>query len=60
MLSNCLNCKRNRKLILVTKCAACDNKKLKFIKKQEVIGLLSKLCIRTPLIKIPLIVNIFF
>ena len=41
MLSNCLNCKRNRKLRLVTKCAACDNKKSKFIKKQEVIGLLT-------------------
>ena len=29
---------RNRKIMLLPKCAVCDNKKLKFIKKPEVSG----------------------
>ena len=31
------------RIIIVSKCTVCDNKKLKFIKKQEARGLLCKL-----------------
>ena len=73
MLSYCLKCKRNTeninprvsktingKAMILSKCAICGSKKSKFIKEQEVKGLLSNLGIRTPLSKIPLLGNIFF
>ena len=44
----------------LSKCAACDGKKLKFIKEQEVSELLSSLEIKTPLIKIPLVGPLLF
>ena len=42
-----------------SKCFICGIKKSKFIKKQEVKGLLSNLGIKTPLSKIPLL-NVLF
>ena len=47
------------RLVLLSKCAVCGSKKLKFMKKQEAEGLLSNLGIRTPLSKIPLF-NVLF
>ena len=45
--------------MMLSKCAICNNKKSRFIKEQEVRGLLSNLAIRTPLSKIPLL-NVLF
>ena len=72
MQSYCLKCKKNTENInprvsktingramILSKCAICDSKKSKFIKKQEAKGLLSNLGIRTPLGKIPLLGDIF-
>ena len=66
MLSYCLKCKENTESInprvsatsngrtmILSKCAICGSKKSKFIKSQEVKGLLSSLGIRIPLSKIP-------
>ena len=50
----------NGKTMMLSKCAICGSKKLKFIKEQEVKGLLSNLGIRTPLSKIPLFGDILF
>ena len=36
-----------QKIILLSKCAVCDSKKSKFIKKREASGLLSTLGIKT-------------
>ena len=68
----CLSCKKhteninpkigrtkNNRLTILSKCATCNNKKSRFIKEQEVRGLLSNLGIRTPLSKIPLL-NVLF
>ena len=73
MLSYCLKCKQNTeninptvskningKTMILSKCAVCDSKKSKFIKEQEVKGLLRNLGIRTPLSKIPLLSDILF
>ena len=59
MLSCCLKCRKNTesknqriakiksgRIILLLKCAVCDSKKSKFIKQQEVSGLLSSLGIK--------------
>ena len=56
MESYCLKCKKstkninpqvsstsNGKLMILSKCAICNSKKSKFIKKQDAKGLLSKL-----------------
>ena len=71
MESYCLKCKKytkninpqvsstsNGKLMILQKCAICNGKKSKFIKKQDGKGLLSKLGIKTPLSKIPLLGDI--
>ena len=50
----------NGKTMILSKCAICDSKKSKFIKKQEGKGLLSNLGIRTPLSKIPLLGDVGF
>ena len=69
MLSYCLKCTKNTesknpkiartkngRIMLLSKCAACDIKKSKFIKQQqEASELLSSLRIKTPLSKIPLV-----
>ena len=41
-------------MLILLKCAICDNKKSRFIKKQEASGTLSNLGLKTPLNKIPL------
>ena len=73
MESYCLKCKKhtknidpqvsrtsNDKFMILWKCAICGSKKSKFIKKQEASGLLSKLGIKTPLSKIPILGNVLF
>ena len=50
---------KNHRLIMLSKCSVCKNKKSRFIKEQEVKGLLSNLGIKTPLSKIPLL-NVLF
>ena len=50
----------NGKLMILSKCAICDSKKSKFIKKQEAKGILSSLGIKTPLSKIPLLGDVLF
>ena len=46
--------------MLLSKCALCDSKKLKFIKKQEASVLSSSLGIKTLLSKIPLVGSLLF
>ena len=73
MESYCLKCKKytkninpqvsstsNGKMMILSKCAICGSRKSKFIKKQDAKGLLSKLDIKTPLSKIPLLGDILF
>ena len=50
--------KQNR-LMIQSNCATCDSKKSRFIKKQQTMGILSNLGIKTPLGKVPLL-NILF
>ena len=57
----CLKCRRKTesknsraaktnkgKLMLLWKCAVCDNKKMRFIREQESSGLLNSLVLKTP------------
>ena len=44
---------KNNRLMLLSPCSACRNKKSRFIKEQEAKGVLSSLGIRTPLSNIP-------
>ena len=73
MESYCLKCKKytkninpqvsstsNGKLMILLKCAICGSKKSNFIKKQKASGLLSKLGIKTPLSKIPMLGDVLF
>ena len=73
MQSYCLKCKikteninkevsstSNGRVMILSKCAICGNKKSRFIKKQEAKGLLNKLGIKTPLSKIPKLGDILF
>ena len=72
MESYCLKCKKYTKNInlqvpstsngkfMILKCAIYGNKKSKFIKKQEASGSLSKLGIKTPLSKIPILGDVYF
>ena len=73
MESYCLKCKKytkninpkvsstsNGKIMMLSKCAVCGSEKSKFIKRQDAKGLLSKLGIKTPLSKIPLLGDILF
>ena len=46
--------------MIISKCAICGSRKSKFINKQEAKGLLSKLGIKTPLSKVPLLGDILF
>ena len=46
--------------MILSKCAICDSKKSKFIKKQEAKGILSSLGIKTSLSKIPLLGVVLF
>ena len=69
----CLKCKKytkninpqvsstsNGKLMIISKCAICGSRKSKFIKKQDAKGLLSKLGIKTPFSKLPILGDILF
>ena len=73
MESYCLKCKKhtkninpqvsstsNGKFMILSKCAICNSKKSKFIKKQNAKGLLSKLGIKAPLSNVPVLGDILF
>ena len=73
MESYCLKCKKHAKIIypqvsstssgkmmILSKYPIRGSKRSRFIKKQEAKGLLSKLGIKTPLSKIPLLGDILF
>ena len=73
MKSYCLKCRRdtesidpeisstsNGKAMILSKCEICRSKKSVFIKNQEAKGLLSDLCINTPLSKVPILGEILF
>ena len=73
MLSYCLKCKKNTesinpkvskttngKMKILSKCAIYGSKKSKFIKEQQVKGLLSNLGLKTPLNEIPVLGDILF
>ena len=50
----------NGKLMILSKCAICNSKNSKFINKQEAKGLLSKLGIKTPFSKLPVLGDILY
>ena len=71
MKSYCLMCRKdteninpivsstsNGKAMILTKCAICGGKKLRFIKNQEAKGLIRNLGVRTPLSKTPILGDI--
>ena len=76
MESYCLKCKKkkkntenidpkissasNGKAMVLSKCTICGSKKSRFIKRQETKGILSKLGIKTPLSKAPMLADILF
>ena len=73
MESYCLKCRKytkninpqvsgisNGKIMILSKGPICNSKKSKFINRQEAKGLLSKLGIKTPLNKIPILGDIYF
>ena len=73
MESYCLKCKKNTenidpevsstsngRVMILSKCAICGSKKSRFIKNQEAKGLLSKLGIKAPLCKVPILGDILF
>ena len=73
MESHCLKCRKNTentdpkvsassngRVMILSKCAICGSKKSRFIKNQEAKGLLSKLGIKTPLSKMPILGDILF
>ena len=51
---------KNERIMLLSKCKVCDNKKSEFIKEQESGRLLSSLGIKTILSKIPLVGPLLF
>ena len=73
MESYCLKCTKNTenidpkvsassngRVMILSKCTICGSKKSRFIKNQEAKGLLSKLGIKTPLSKVPVLGDILF
>ena len=73
MGSYCLKCKKhteninpqvsstsNGKIMILSKCSICNSKKSIFINKQEAKGLLSKLGIKKPFSKLPILGDILF
>ena len=73
METYCLKCKKNTKNIspkisstsngksmILSKCVICGSKKSRFIKNQEVKGLLSNLGVKTPLSKVTVLGDILF
>ena len=51
---------KNGRIMLISKYAVCDSKKLKFLIEQETKGLLSSVALKTPLIRIPLLGPLLF
>ena len=51
---------KNGRTMLSSKCTVCSSKKPRFLKEQEVKGLLSSLGLKAPLKKIPLLGKILF
>ena len=45
--------------MIQSNCENCGNKKFRFIKKQQAMGILSNLGIKTPLSKVPLLNSLF-
>ena len=73
MLSYCLKCRENTttisplllkaindRTIILSKCAVCNTKKSRFIKKKEAKGSLSNLGIKPLFSKIPVLKDILF
>ena len=73
MNSYCLKCRKdtenidsrvsntsNSRTRILSKCAICGCKKLRFIKDQEAKGLLSNLSVKTSLSKVPILGDILF
>ena len=73
MKSYCLKCRKdteninprvsktsNGRTMVLSKSVICGSKKSKFIKNQEAKGLLSKLGIKTPFSKLPILGDILF
>ena len=74
MLSYCLRCRKNTetknpkvvrtkngRIMLLSKCAVCDTKILKFIKDQEARGLLCKLTgVKVPILSALTIINTLY
>ena len=73
MESYCLKCKKytenidsqissasNGRIMILSECTICGSKKSRFIENQEAKGLLSKLGIKTPSNKIPILGDILF
>ena len=71
MKPHCLKCRKNTenknprvsntsngRTMVLSKCAICDSKKSRFIKNQEVKGLLGNLGIQTPLSRVPILGDI--
>ena len=69
--SYCLKCRKdteninprvsktsNGRTMVLSKCAICGSKKSRFFKNQEAKELLSNLGVRTPLSKVPILVDI--
>ena len=50
---------KNNRSVMQSKCSICGIKKSRFVKEEEMRGLLSNLGIKTPLGKIPLL-NVLF
>ena len=50
---------KSNRLLMLSKCSVCKNKKSRFVKEQKANSLLSDLGINTPFSKIPLL-NVFF
>ena len=46
---------RQNRLMMQSNCAICNSKKSRFIKEQQVMGILNNLGIKTPLSKVPLL-----
>ena len=44
---------RQNRLMIQSNCATCGSKKSRFIKEQQVMGILSNVGIKTPLSKVP-------
>ena len=50
----------NCRVMILSKCAICGSKRSRFIKNQEAKGLLSKLGLKTPLRRVPILGEILF